>query len=210
MPRSIEKNKNLQTHLLINPAYANQVTENNLNALEFGIQLDSASYDTVCDDIYTLVITNQLCKTEQNEIKIDDAQKAFKNAHLLLCFGNRHNNSIRNIDGFALLTTRRLSIYVNLICTKKGFGKMLIDAISCICLQMSKRQIELDSVESAIGFYETVGFTPISVDGKQMVKRLVDIEEKYCDFPTSRQRGGGQAHIQDETAQNKKTTKDDA
>lgn len=208
MSSSIGIDENFQTHLLINPVYKNIVQGINLKVLGRGIQLEHTRYDTVCDEIYRLVINDKLCEINKHEIEIEDAHKSFKIAHLLLYFCN---NSIRNINGFALLTTRPQSIYVNLICAKNGFGKLLIDAISCICVNISKPTIELDSVESAVEFYKSVGFTLINGAGWQMIKRLVDDKGKYCDYLTSRRLrrwGGGQTHIQNTTAQNKKTTKD--
>jgi len=63
-------------------------------------------------------------------------------------------NKNGNSSGFALISpTNNKGIYIHLLATKKGFGRILLQRIINNARKNNKYYIKLHSVPSAIGFY---------------------------------------------------------
>lgn len=194
----------IRSYFIINPK---KINDHN-NSIEFqGIQkLDSKYYDAFKTHILTLTESNNLC-VNINPGYIKDA---LDNNDILICYCFHANDvpindyQVQNFGGFALLGINETDIHVELICTVKnspsgvnvkGFGKLLINAISCVGTNINVSTITLDSVESAVSFYSKLGFKTGDQDDNDDLQRMnkqIDNGDDYCNklIPAST-RGGG-------------------
>ena len=75
----------------------------------------------------------------------------------------RSKRVIENLCGFMFLDTKRtkreLSIYVNLICTTRGFGSKLLRFAEEISVNLGFNRVTLSSLDGPLGFYLKKGYS---------------------------------------------------
>lgn len=75
----------------------------------------------------------------------------------------RSKRVIENLCGFMFLDTKRTkrerSIYVNLICTSRGFGSKLLRFAEEISVNLGFNRVTLSSLDGPLGFYIKKGYT---------------------------------------------------
>ena len=120
------------------------------------------SYKYVTDYIYRITDKSEfLCKG----LNLDYILNSFDTADAVVIIGSLMNILPNgNIFGFALINfnEKNNSLYIDVFCSHigiKGTGEILINEIEYICRKLLITKIYLNSVKSAISFYEKYGFT---------------------------------------------------
>lgn len=95
----------------------------------------------------------------------------------------RSKHIIENLCGFMFLDTKRSkkerSIYVNLICTSKGFGSKLLKFAEQISISLGYNRVTLSSLDSPLGFYLKKGYTFRNKRNPTVYEISNDTEELY-------------------------------
>jgi GNAT superfamily N-acetyltransferase len=75
----------------------------------------------------------------------------------------RNPKVVENLCGFMFLDTKRTkkekSIYINLICTSRGFGSKLLKFAEQISQRLGYNRVTLSSLDSPLGFYLKKGYS---------------------------------------------------
>ena len=136
------------------------------------------NYRNVSRYIYHIVKNSKFLCTGLNDKYIRDA---FKTTEAMLVIGSEHMNIYPNgnVFGFALLMFDQInnSLYVDILCSHvgiKGAGDILIKQIENIAKSLFMNSIKLNSVNSAVTFYERYGFRKIHKIGtlNEMIKNI--------------------------------------
>lgn len=158
------------------------------------------SYKNIKDYIYRIITNSKfLCKGLNPSYVYD----SFDTVDAIVIIGSSINLLPNgNIYGFALINFDEAhnSIYINVICSHIGIkyaGDILIKTIQDICGKLFMTNIYLNSVKSAISFYEKYGFTK---------------KEPLCDdmclmLKTINKKAGGKTNKRKKTKRIKKTKK---
>lgn len=166
----IKKNINTKTYIYFNPRESNHLDDIKL-LLENDdkIYVDpndeqlnaNNSYKDIMNYIYRIITkTDFLCKGLNPKYILD----SFDNVDAIIIIGSSINILPNgNIFGFALIefNEKHNSIHIDVICSHIGIryaGDILIKTIEDMCRKLLIKYIYLNSVNSAIPFYEKYGF----------------------------------------------------
>jgi hypothetical protein len=187
---NLRNDENIKTYVYFKPT-----ENNNLNDIKTLIEYDGEiivypndedvnpynSYKNVTDYIYRIVTnSNFLCKG-LNPSYISDS---FDTSDAVIIIGSSINLLPNgNIYGFALINfdESQNSIYIDVICSHIGIkyaGDILIKVIQYICGKLFMTKIYLNSVKSAISFYEKYGFTKKEPSCDDMCLMIKNINKK--------------------------------
>lgn len=167
------KSLNLETYIYFNNKYDSSTYlesektilsgDSNLNIFpnENNTNLNN-NYQNVCNYIYEFIKrTNFLCKGLNPEY----IKQSFKISDAVIVIGEKGRELLPNgtIFAFAILQFKEQtnSLYIDVICSHSGIkyaGEILIKEVENISKMLIYTSITLQSVTSAISFYEKYGF----------------------------------------------------
>jgi ribosomal protein S18 acetylase RimI-like enzyme len=228
---NIKKTK-IETYIYFKPTESNDLDEesNDLDNIKFLLEDDDKdhdklyiypnnedvnpynSYKNVTDYIYRIINNAEfLCKG----LPPDYILQSFDNVDAVVIIGSSMNILPNgNIFGFALITFEgNHTMYIDVICSHigiKGAGDILINEIEYIARKLLMTEIYLESVKSAISFYEKYGFTKQKKSCDDMCIMIKSIKKKSGGkkIKTKKKKNGGKKRKTNKKInKNKKTRK---
>lgn len=135
------------------------------------------TFNNLIKYIYTLLDkTDFFCKG----LNLGYIQSSFYKANIIMALSSSGRDLLPNgnIFGFALIkiNDEEKTIYIDIICSHVGLkyaGEILINNIFYLCHMLSFRKIKLNSLSTAVSFYERYGFQKIG---------LCEDEENLCEM----------------------------
>ena len=136
------------------------------------------TYKNVSQRVFQIVNKSKFLCTGLNDEYI---KSSMSTSEAIVVLGSEYMNIYPNgnVFGFALLEIDHASnqLYVDILCSHKGIkgaGDVLIKSIETIAKELHLREIKLNSVKSAVSFYEKYGFRKIQMNGDltEMIKRV--------------------------------------
>lgn len=153
--------KNIKTYIYFNSTKNNKLEDIQLLLDNENFNIYPNSYKNVTEYIYRIVNnSNFLCKGLNPEYIL----QSFDEVDAVVVIGSQMNILPNgNVFGFASIKfdEKHNSIYIDVICSHigiKGAGDILIKTIEHISKTLLMTKIYLNSVESAISFYEKYDF----------------------------------------------------
>ncbi len=162
------KNKKTESYIFFNPKMLSSFNNLINNATGYTVTDDTNSYNELINNVDRMIANKMLCiglsRDEINEILNN-------NSHLILVIGE--NLPYGNIYGFCAITFKKKTyntsyghneeqyIYADFICSHSNIqyaGDKLLTELFNIAKICNINKIKLESVESAVKFYEKYGF----------------------------------------------------
>ena len=149
----------LKTHIFFNP-YTFHDLEDIKTLLSSDFVIDFEDYDDIKKYVMPKVINDTLCGGGLNDRYV---YYSFDQVDAIVILGSNNILPDGNIYGFALVNfdEAKNAIYIDVICSNKdvrGAGEILIRDIERMTNILLMNGIYLNSVKSAIKFYEKFGF----------------------------------------------------
>jgi len=162
------KNLNTSTHIYFNPNKTESIDEIKtiIETNDYFILPNDSDINDTYQNLSEYIlrqkeITSFLCKG----ISLPYIKDALEEADAIIAISSEGSNILPNgnIFGFALLifNEKNNSVYIDVICSHVGIkyaGDALINSINYMCEILFITKIKLQSVNTAISFYEKYGF----------------------------------------------------
>jgi hypothetical protein len=164
---NLKNDRNIKTYIFFKPTESNILDDiksliKSDNEIQVYNEEDVNPYENIKDYIYRIITNPEFLCKDLNPRYISDG---FNTADAVVIIGSSINLLPNgNIYGFALINfdESHNAIYIDVICSHIGVkyaGDILIKTIQDICRKLFMTKIYLNSVKSAISFYEKYGFT---------------------------------------------------
>ena len=92
----------------------------------------------------------------QGRVKVPYINKAIDNAHYIVAALQELTGSL---GGFACVRVRSKDLYVSALCSHGNQGLGCMQQVYLLAKLLGKQQVVLDSITSAVPFYEHIGFS---------------------------------------------------
>jgi hypothetical protein len=192
-----------KAHIYFNPKY-----KHGLNYLFFPIEQsgqfeitnwntsEQSKYDKLSDLILKQLENGKFC----SNVIFEFAKKVMENSHIMMLLRGENKKTVPY--GFAVLNLEYDTMTISLMCAKNGTtgaGKFMMSKIKEMTSVLDMKQIQLNSVTTAVPFYAKMGFRcnpvcPMAINLKEEDDSPASRKSPKSRRSLSKSRGGTRRH----------------